>query len=81
VRGTRFKLGIMLKVTEYLSLQETIRLSYTCKRLYIILGDVRILSQFHKRISPRLTLIQEAKREALESLSGEKDHEEKKEQS
>ena len=61
-KGPRYKLRITMRIVEHLNLIEMMRLSYTCKRLYIILGDLRILSRFQSSSqynalnSPKITL-------------------------
>ena len=44
--GNRNKLRITQTAVSYFTLKEMMRLSFTCKRLYIILGDQLILKRF-----------------------------------
>ena len=44
--GNRNKLRITQTAVSYFTLKELMRLSFTCKRLYIILGDQLILKRF-----------------------------------
>ena len=44
--GNRNKLRITQTAVSYLTLIDMMRLSFTCKRLYIILGDYKILKRF-----------------------------------
>ena len=34
-------------IVTYLTFTELLRLSYTCKRIYIVMGDLRVLSRFN----------------------------------
>ena len=51
--GHRFKLRITQTIISYLALLDMMRLSFTCKRFYIILGDCKILKRFQEYNSPK----------------------------
>ena len=40
------ELFLTQKIVYYLSITELLRLSYTCKRIYILMGDVKVLHRF-----------------------------------
>ena len=47
--GNRNKLRITQTTVSYLKLVDMMRMSSTCKRLYIILGDYKILKRFQEK--------------------------------
>lgn len=47
--GNRNKLRITQTTVSYLKLVDMMRMSFTCKRLYIILGDYKILKRFQEK--------------------------------
>lgn len=40
------ELSITKCIVPYLTFSELLRLSYSCKRAYIVMGDLRVLSRF-----------------------------------
>ena len=42
----RCELQITQTLVKYLNITELLRLSYTCRRIYIVMGEERILKRF-----------------------------------